>query len=97
MRLVPSPMNEMYGRDGFLIHGDHLVPDKLASDGEVDALIKSSNMPQFQGMNVIQHGPHSATEGPHIHIDSRNASTGARTYMHEGMQRGVKGYFPDAK
>ncbi|MGB9255254.1 MAG: hypothetical protein WCC25_10510, partial [Candidatus Korobacteraceae bacterium] len=33
MPLEPDPANEMFGRDGFLIHGDTAARDHTASDG----------------------------------------------------------------
>jgi hypothetical protein len=33
MRLTPAPSNEMFGRSGFLIHGDNAMHDHSASDG----------------------------------------------------------------
>lgn len=33
MRLTPDPTNEMFGRDGFLIHGDTAAMNHTASDG----------------------------------------------------------------
>ena len=32
-RLTPSPENEMYGRSGFMIHGDNDAMNHTASDG----------------------------------------------------------------
>jgi|SRR5277367_3202942 len=33
MRLTPDPKNEMFGRDGFLIHGDSIENPGTASEG----------------------------------------------------------------
>jgi len=33
MRLIPDVLNEMFGRDGFLIHGDSVVDPGTASEG----------------------------------------------------------------
>ncbi|WP_414655860.1 tlde1 domain-containing protein [Frateuria sp.] len=33
MRLTPSPFNEMFGRGGFLIHGDNSRANHSASEG----------------------------------------------------------------
>ena len=33
MRLVPDPLNDMFGRKGFLIHGDNGDGDQSASEG----------------------------------------------------------------
>ena len=33
LHLVPSPANEMFGRAGFLIHGDSIVSPGTASEG----------------------------------------------------------------
>ena len=33
MRLTPHPDNEMFGRDGFLLHGDNFALNHTASDG----------------------------------------------------------------
>jgi hypothetical protein len=33
MRLTPSGGQDMFGRDGFLIHGDNAKHDKSASEG----------------------------------------------------------------
>jgi type VI secretion system (T6SS) effector TldE1-like protein len=33
IRLVPDPTNEMFGRDGFLIHGDSISQPGTASEG----------------------------------------------------------------
>lgn len=31
--LIPSPLNEMYGRSGFMIHGDTAAHNQTASEG----------------------------------------------------------------
>jgi hypothetical protein len=33
MRLTPDPSNQMFGRGGFLIHGDNSLHNKSASEG----------------------------------------------------------------
>jgi hypothetical protein len=33
MRLTPDPSNTMYGRGGFLMHGDNSYGDQSASEG----------------------------------------------------------------
>lgn len=33
MRLIPDPSNEMFGRDGFLCHGDNPAANHTASEG----------------------------------------------------------------
>lgn len=66
-----------------------------ASDSEVVKYLKDNSLPAFQGINVIQHGPFSQTEGPHIHIDSRNEPGTPTTFMHEGMTEGSHGYIID--
>ena len=37
------------------------------------------------GYRVIQHGPYTATEGPHIHINAKNGPDDPTDFMHEGM------------
>jgi RHS repeat-associated protein len=66
-----------------------------ASDSSVIEYLKENSLPAFEGINVIQHGPYSQTEGPHIHIDSRNDPGTPTTFMHEGMTEGSRGYIID--
>ena len=49
LRLTPDPANEMYGRAGFLIHGDSIVAPGNASKGCVI-------MPRFARERVFESG-----------------------------------------
>ena len=48
-RLIPDPSNEMFGRSGFMIHGDNIAHNYSASEGcivqgpQVRRLIANSN------------------------------------------------------
>lgn len=68
---------------------------KGMTDDGVDQLLHQTHFKEFEGINVIQHGPYSQTEGAHIHIDSRNEPGTPTTFMHEGMVPGEKGYIRD--
>lgn len=68
---------------------------KGMTDDGVDQLLHQTHFKEFEGINVIQHGPYSQTEGAHIHIDSRNEPGTPTTFMHEGMLPGEKGYIRD--
>jgi len=62
------------------------------TDDQVKQMLKDPMMADaLRGLRVLQHGPYTATEGPHIHIDSVD-ETGQPAdanepveFMHEGM------------
>jgi hypothetical protein len=68
------------------------------TDTQVDESLKDSTSPVSTGFRLIQHGPDTATEGAHIHLDSRNETGQPTVFMHEGMtpeQTGVYSHDPD--
>jgi RHS repeat-associated protein len=54
MRLTPSPANTMYGRVGFLIHGDNSRGDRSASEGCVVLNPNIRNQIGSSGDNVLR-------------------------------------------
>ncbi len=55
------------------------------TDTRTDQDLKESISPVSTGFRLIQHGPDTATEGPHLHLDSRNDVGQPTVFMHEGM------------
>jgi RHS repeat-associated protein len=55
------------------------------TDSKVDEALKHSGSPVSTGFRVIQHGTDTATQGAHIHLDSRNEPGQPTIFMHEGM------------
>jgi len=65
------------------------------TDSQVDANLKSSDSPVKTGFNVIQHGPDTATEGAHVHIDTENKGgpNAPTRFEHEGMSPETTGHY----
>jgi RHS repeat-associated protein len=65
------------------------------TDSQVDANLKSSDSPVKTGFNVIQHGPDTATEGAHVHIDTENhgGASAPTSFKHEGMSPETTGHY----
>lgn len=71
------------------------------SDHEAKESLKAAHSPVFNGFDVIQHGPYTATEGPHVHLDAGEGQgkdqTSRSTFKHEGMTPdGTNHYTPEA-
>ena len=71
-------------------HLDHNAADfhvSGSSDSRVDSELRSVDSPVKTGFNVIQHGTYTATEGPHMHIDTENprGANAPTRFEHEGM------------
>jgi RHS repeat-associated protein len=68
------------------------------TDSQADLTLKSVQSPVDIGFRLIQHGPDTITEGPHLHLDTRNGAGQPTIFMHEGMspeQTGVYSNDPD--
>ena len=66
------------------------------TDDQVKRSLKDPSMTEaLRGLRVLQHGPHTATEGAHIHIDSRGKTGQPARFMHEGMTPAGKGHYID--
>jgi hypothetical protein len=65
------------------------------TDSQVDTELKSSTSPVITGFNVIQHGPDTATQGAHVHIDSENrgGDSAPTRFEHEGMTPETSGHY----
>ena len=62
------------------------------TDTTADNALKSPASPIRNGFRLIQHGPHTITQGAHLHLDSRNQAGRPTGFIHEGMtplQRGI--------
>jgi len=45
------------------------------------------------GFKLLQHGPFTATEGPHLHLDRSPGSGGSPIFVVEGLTRQTKGMY----
>jgi len=65
-------------------------------DSQVKDLLKDPSIASaLSGLRILQHGPYTATEGPHIHIDSRRDAGQPARFMHEGMTRTGRNVYDD--
>jgi hypothetical protein len=63
------------------------------SDSRVDQELKDSTSPVSVGFRLIQHCPYTATDAPHLHLDSRNGPGDPTVFMHEGMTQVAKSVY----